>query len=94
MMNIEIFEENGYKWSYKKTSITPYYYDIGSKKIWCDYNLFRMIHSIDESEYKNKDKESRCVIINKKGLPVKCRLNCSSECPFGYNLSKLVLLFL
>lgn len=85
MTNKNYFEENGYKWSYEKTDETPYYYEMELKKrIWCDHALFRMLRSMDEAEYKRQDEESRCVILNQKALPVKCRLNCSTECPFGF----------
>lgn len=89
MTNKKFFEENGYKWSYEKTDETPYYYDTESKGcIWCDHALFRMLHSMDEAEYKRQDEESRCVVLNKNGLPVKCRLKCSAECPYGLNHSR------
>lgn len=89
MTNKKYFEENGYKWSYEKTDETPYYYDMKFKgRIWCDYKLFRMLRSMDEKEYKQQDEESRCVILNKNGLPVKCRLKCSTECPYGLNYSR------
>ena len=89
MTNGNYFEENGYKWSYEKTDETPYYYDMKFKgRIWCDHALFRMLRSMDEAEYKRRDKESRCIVINKKGLPVKCRHKCSTECPFGPNHSR------
>ena len=89
MNNKNYYEENGYKWGYEKTDETPYYYDMKfNGRIWCDYKLFRMLHSMDEAEYKRQDEESRCVILNKNGLPVKCRLKCSSECPYGLNYSR------
>lgn len=89
MKNKNYYEENGYKWSYEKTNETPYYYDLELKgRIWCDYTLFRTLHSMDEAEYKRQDEESRCVILNRKGLPIKCRLKCSTECPFGLDHSR------
>lgn len=89
MKNKNYYEENGYKWGYEKTNETPYYYDMKFKgRIWCDYKLFRMLRSIDEKEYKHQDEESRCVVLNKNGLPVKCRLKCSTECPYGLNYSR------
>lgn len=89
MTDKNYFEENGYKWGYEKTDETPYYYDLEYKgRIWCDYPLFKMLRSMDEKEYKQMDEESRCVLFNKNGLPVKCRLNCSTECPFGPNHSR------
>lgn len=89
MNNKNYFDENGYKWSYEKTDETPYYYDLEFKgRIWCDYALFRMLHSMDEAEYKRQDEESRCVILNEKGLLIKCRLKCSTECPFGLSHSR------
>lgn len=89
MTDNKYFEENGYKWSYEKTDETPYYYDLEFKgRIWCDHTLFRMLHSMDEAEYKRQDEESRCVILNEKGLPIKCRLKCSAECPFGSSHSR------
>lgn len=89
MKNKNYYEENGYKWSYEKTDETPYYYDMKFKgRIWCDYKLFRMLRSLDEAEYKRHDEESRCVVLNKKGLLVKCRLNCLTECPYGLNHSR------
>lgn len=88
MTNKNYHEENGYKWSYEKTDETPYYYDIEDQRIWCDYALFRMLHSMDEAEYKRKDEESRCIVLNKNGLPTKCRLKCSAECPYGLDHSR------
>lgn len=89
MTDKKYFEENGYKWSYEKTDKTPYYYDTEFKgRIWCDHTLFRLLHSMDEAEYKRQDEESRCVILNEKGLPIKCRLKCSTECPFGLSYSR------
>ena len=75
MTDKKYFDENGYKWSYEKTDETPYYYDLEFKgRIWCDHTLYRMLHSMDEAEYKRQDEESRCVILNEKG---------PTECPFG-----------
>lgn len=89
MKNKNYYKENSYKWSYEKTNETPYYYDMKFKgRIWCDYKLFRMLRSIDEKECKRQDEESRCVILNKNGLPVKCRLKCLTKCPYGLNYSR------
>lgn len=90
MKNNKVFEENNYKWSYEETKETPYYYDMEFKgRIWCDYQLFRLLRSQDEKEYKKRDIESRCVCINKHGLSTKCRLKCSIECPYGENHSRM-----
>lgn len=78
-------EENSFKWSYEKTDETPYYLDLKYQgRIWCDYNLFRIIRREEEKEYKRRDMESRCVIISKNRV-MKCRKKCSTDCPYGLN---------
>lgn len=84
-MEKTIYYENGYVWSYTQNDKTPFFYKINDQEIiWCDKNLFKLLKKINDYEYKKRDLNSRCVILNKNNLPIKCRRKCSNDCPYGY----------
>mgnify|MGYP005757910299 CR=1 FL=1 len=73
-MEKTIYYENGYVWSYTQNDKTPFFYKINDQEIiWCDKNLFKLLKKINDYEYKKRDLNSRCVILNKNNLPINCR---------------------